>query len=93
MPKCVICRLPINTRRDNHSHALVGTRKVYACAGCAEAFDDYLDARCPECGSETWHENRSDGFVWWECDTCGHKTDAEKQPPRGDTRPCCGLRE
>ena len=50
MPKCIICRQPINTRRENHSHALVGTRKVYACAGCTEAFDAYLDARCPECG-------------------------------------------
>jgi len=29
--------------------------------------------KCPICGSEEWYENRSDGFVWRECDTCGHK--------------------
>jgi predicted nucleic acid-binding Zn ribbon protein len=28
---------------------------------------------CPICGSEEWYENKSDCFVWWECDTCGHK--------------------
>jgi len=36
-----------------------------------------IDARksvcCPVCGSTEWYENHSDGFIWWECDTCGHK--------------------
>ena len=64
MPKCIICQSPIRVRRDRHSHALVGNRKVYACAGCTEAFDAYLDAHCPQCGSDEWHE---------KCDACGYK--------------------
>ena len=70
MPKCIICRRPINTRRENHSHALVGKRKVYACAGCTEAFDAYLDARCPECG-ELLADCR-------DRDSCGLKSEADK---------------
>ena len=36
-------------------------------------------ASCPACGNALeWHENRSDGFVWWECDACGFKSKAEK---------------
>lgn len=29
--------------------------------------------KCPVCGSKEWYENRSEGFVWLECDACGHK--------------------
>jgi hypothetical protein len=71
MPKCVICRQPINTRRENHSHALIGTRKVYACAGCTEEFDAHLDARCPECGDLLAECSN--------CDSCGWKGEAEKR--------------
>jgi len=34
----------------------------------------YVFSGCPDCGSDEWYENRSDGFVWHECDACGYKT-------------------
>ena len=71
--KCIICQRPIKAK-EPRTYATVKGRKVYACMGCQEAFDAYLDAHCPACGSEAYYENRSDGFVWMECDDCGEKT-------------------
>ena len=55
MPKCEICHKAIKPK-EPRSYATVLRNgkpiKVYGCANCTEAFDNYLDTTCPECGSE-----------------------------------------
>jgi hypothetical protein len=75
--RCRVCGKTIRAR-EPRSYVTIKRRKVYGCAECQEAFDRWIDGTCPACGSEEFCERRSDGFVWNECDACGHKTDAEK---------------
>jgi DNA-directed RNA polymerase subunit RPC12/RpoP len=79
MPKCAICGKTIRANQPR-SYATLNGRKRYACSGCTEAFDKLIDAHCPACGSEEWYENRSDGFVWMECDACGEKQVLQSPP-------------
>ena len=70
--RCVICDKPIKAK-EPRTYADLNHRKRYACMACAEAFDALLDAHCPACSSNQWHECKSDGFTWMECDECGEK--------------------
>ena len=72
MPKCIVCQRAIRAK-EPRSYARIKGRKRYGCTGCSEAFDKLLDSLCPACGGSEYYENHSNGFVWMECDDCGHK--------------------
>jgi uncharacterized protein YlaI len=50
--KCIICGRTIKVK-ENHSYVTVKgnndrNRKVYACGGCQEAFDRWIDSRATD---------------------------------------------
>jgi hypothetical protein len=68
-----------NRRIDPRSQCKVWIRHWLAAYRKDPARFEQQKRMCPNCGRpDEWYENRSDGFIWWKCDACGFKSEAEK---------------